>query len=131
MFIRPQNIQSLNNPVHLAILLILLVQTINKNFTHPFPSVNPPTYCISFNLVIDRFLFSILVEFCQWCVKFLSHLFTGPRKLHFFYIVGRDQRSAFGTLRGLCLLTVRTRIFSFGIFRIRIFSSICTLFIRI
>ena len=87
----PQNIQSLNNPVHLAILVILLVQTINKNFTHPFLSVNPPTYCISFNLVIDRFLFSILVEFCQWCVKFLSHLFTGPRKLHFFYIVGRDQ----------------------------------------
>jgi hypothetical protein len=34
MFIRPQNIYSLNNPVHLAILLIL-VQTINKNFTHP------------------------------------------------------------------------------------------------
>ena len=34
MFIRTQNIYSLNNPVHLAILLIL-VQTINKNFTHP------------------------------------------------------------------------------------------------
>ena len=34
MFIRTQNIYSLNNPVHLAILLIL-VQTINKNFTQP------------------------------------------------------------------------------------------------
>ena len=55
MFIRPQNIQGLNNPVHLAILLIL-VQTINKNFTHPFPSVNPPTYCISFNLVIEKLM---------------------------------------------------------------------------
>ena len=35
MFICTQNIYSLNNPVHLAILLIL-VQTINKNFTHPY-----------------------------------------------------------------------------------------------
>ena len=94
MFIRTQNIQSLNNPVHLAILVIL-VQTINKNFTHPFPSVNPPTYCISFNLVIDRFLFSILVEFCQWCVKFLSHLFTGPKKTSLFLYcrAGSKQRA--------------------------------------
>ena len=34
MFIRTQNIYSLNNPVYLAILLIV-VQTINKNFTYP------------------------------------------------------------------------------------------------
>ena len=44
MFIRTQNIQGLNNPVHLAILVIL-VQTINKNFNTPF-SVCQPTHLL-------------------------------------------------------------------------------------
>ena len=35
MFIRTQNIYSLNNPINLAILLIL-VQIINKNFIPPY-----------------------------------------------------------------------------------------------
>ena len=39
------NIYSLNNPVHLAILLIL-VQTINKNFTHPYAATESHIYRI-------------------------------------------------------------------------------------
>ena len=70
MFIRTQNIQSLNNPVHLAILLIL-VQTINKNFTHPFPSVNPPTYCISFNLVIEKLMIPTLMAIFRKVIDIL------------------------------------------------------------
>ena len=65
-------------------------------------------------------------------VKFLSQMFNGPRKLHFFYCNGISQHARLSTLPCLC---VRQAILSepgfsgFSIFRISIFSS--TVFLEI